>query len=92
MVVGVNSMCNSNILKDYWVSDAHWDGDELEVILSPVSRPKYTIRTSDKDSAEKLLNIMSDKQTPARDFSISDNTLETNNIVIKVKSIQNRGK
>jgi hypothetical protein len=91
-VVGVNNMCNSNILKDYWVSDAHWDGDELEVILSPVPRPKYIIRTSDNDSVKELLNIMNDKQTPVRDFSISDSTLETNNIVIKVKSIQNRGK
>ena len=85
-------MCNSNVLKDYWVSDAHWDGDELEVILSPVPRSKYIIRTSDKDSAKELLNIMSDKQTPVRDFNVSDNSLEVDNIVIKVKSIQNRGK
>lgn len=84
--------CNKEVLKNYWVSDAHWDGDELEVILSPVPRPKYIIRTSDKDSVKELLNIMSDKQTPVRDFSVNDSSLEVDSIVIKVNSIQNRGK
>ena len=83
---------NSSSLKDYWVSDAHWDGDELEVTLSPVSRPKYVVRVSDQESAKELLNIMSDRHTPVRDFNVSDNTLEVNNIVIKVKSIENKGK
>ena len=62
-------------LKNYWVSEAHYEGSDLSITLSPEPLPKYTAKIHGKESIEKLLNLMKDRNMPVRDFMLSDNCI-----------------
>jgi hypothetical protein len=58
------------MLERYYVSDCRWDGDDIEITLSPTSQAKYTVRIHDKESIKKAFELMRDRSTPVRDFVI----------------------
>lgn len=83
------------ILKDYWISAANWDSNELEITLSPVSRPKFIIRLKGHNNTDKIFELMRDRDTPVRDFIIDANnkTLSASpNIALNIISVKSEGK
>ena len=90
-----NSKSNAETLKGYWVSDAHWDGNELEVTLSPTSQAKYTVRLCGDTNTDKIFDLMRDRNSPVRDFVLDkDNkTLSISpNIAVNIISVKNEGR
>ena len=88
-------MDNMETLKDYWISAANWDGDELEVTLSPISQPKFTVRLKGHSNTDKIFELMRDRDTPVRDFIIDSNskTLSASpNIALNIIGAKNEGR
>ncbi len=91
----MNNKSNTETLKGYWVSDTHWDGDELEVTLTPTVQAKYTVKLKGDDNTDKIFDLMRNRNSPVRDFVIDkdNNTMSIlPNVEINILSVKNEGR
>jgi hypothetical protein len=79
-------------LNNYWVSGCKWDGNDLEVSLSPCSRPRYIIKVHDDNSINEVLKLMHDGLSNDFKVDVSNNTITYNGHIIKFNNISNQGK
>lgn len=86
---------SNEVLDNYWVSDARWEGDSLVATLSPVSKSKYTIKVSDEGSIARIFDLMKDRDKPVRSFEINETVLcdrDNTDVYAYIDSIKNEGR
>jgi len=91
----INNKSNTETLKGYWVSDTHWDGNELEVTLSPTAQAKYTVRLCGDKNTDKIFDLMRDRNSPVRDFVIDKDNMTLSispTIAVNILSVKNEGR
>lgn len=86
---------SNEVLDNYWVSDARWEGDGLVATLSPVPKPKYTIKVSDVYSIARIFDLMRDRDKPVRSFEINETVLcdkDNTDVYAYIDCIKNEGR
>jgi len=82
----------SETLKDYFVSSARWvNNDDLEITLTHVPCPKYSITVNGDDNIDKVFALIRDRKSPVKDFIVDkdNNTLSVSpDIAINISKIQ----